>query len=202
MTPKEFFENAKRVASEATPGPWHIGHVSESGLDYVDIDGPNLEHIAEVYRRKDQPFIASSRTQVPVLAEAALVMLSALERYGCVCHPPYMIGATEYLGDQCHACHTCTALARVAELVGGGVRSEVFMVAPNGVDKIKIHSDGYIQFIGESWNPEKEGRVKQLSQIAAGIFGKDATEEEVFMKMGWAICSAVPTRPTGTDKER
>jgi hypothetical protein len=78
MTPEAYFKEALMRAERATAGPWHIGHVREDGLDYVDIDGPDLQHVAEVYRREDQPLIASCRTDVEKLAKICQVLWDAM----------------------------------------------------------------------------------------------------------------------------
>lgn len=75
---KEYVTSALERARRATPGPWHIGHVSET-TDAVEIDSADLKQIAVVFERRDQPLVASCRTDVEVLSEACSVLLEVLE---------------------------------------------------------------------------------------------------------------------------
>jgi hypothetical protein len=67
-------DEAERIASGATPGPWHIGPYykcdvhsphQRDGRDYV-VHGNTWSAVD----RADAPFIAASRTLVPLLASA------------------------------------------------------------------------------------------------------------------------------------
>lgn len=55
------------IAARATPGPWHIGHMSES-TDRADIDGPDCINIADDVQQNDVDFLIASRQMVPELA--------------------------------------------------------------------------------------------------------------------------------------
>lgn len=90
MNVKDYFTEALRVAGESTPGPWNPD-VSLNGpffayeLEAWNAMGPRHyqtprtdEHLNKA--RSDATFIATARTSSPVIAEAALILLEALEK--------------------------------------------------------------------------------------------------------------------------
>ncbi len=71
-------------ADKATPGPWHTGHISERFSDEADIEGRNLECIADEVRDDNRRFIIHARTDVPELArrlKKAIDELWAVSRF-------------------------------------------------------------------------------------------------------------------------
>jgi hypothetical protein len=72
----EYLSEIKARLEKATPGPWHIGHVSEiaDGEFSADIDGPNGEQIAASYFRANEPLLCNAPTDIAYL-------LSLVDRY-------------------------------------------------------------------------------------------------------------------------
>lgn len=63
MTEEEFIkalDMLDAVEKEATPAPWHIGHVSEFD-DSAAIDSPELICVGRINTRSDQNFVCHSR---------------------------------------------------------------------------------------------------------------------------------------------
>lgn len=84
---KTYAEVCIERAEKATEGPWHIGYVHED--ETADIDGPNLEPIAEEVMPENCSFIVNARKDVPELArrlKAACEYLRAIDyRIGKIC---------------------------------------------------------------------------------------------------------------------
>ena len=69
-------DELKKLEAEATPAPWHIGHVREDN-DAADIESPGGSEVAHVGWRPDQALITALRNAAPKLiavVEAAKVM--------------------------------------------------------------------------------------------------------------------------------
>lgn len=57
-------------------------------------------------------------------------------------------------------------------------------VAPNGVTKLKIYPHGFIEPVGEI-SREDGDIIKDMSQMAVEILGRNATPYQIFEFMGW-----------------
>lgn len=65
----------REVAEKATPGPWHIGHISEHEPEIVDIDGSNGLTICKSYGQADSSYLCAAN---PI---TILALIDRLERY-------------------------------------------------------------------------------------------------------------------------
>lgn len=88
VTVTKYLDQIKKRLEAATPGPWHIGHVSQvgDGEESADIDGPNGEEIAHVFQRADQSLIASAPTDIYKLIRIVEVQQEALKAYCAITH--------------------------------------------------------------------------------------------------------------------
>ena len=100
---EQHLKKMEELCDQATPGPWHIGHVGEGG-EY----SASIEHypwdICDVHQRRDEVFIAQSRSDMPKLLKALRRGVSALNS---VC------GCTDEQCDQCFA------LDEIEEILSG-----------------------------------------------------------------------------------
>lgn len=73
MTLDDYLKQVQELCDGATPGEWHIGHVSEAS-EACDINDKEGNDICSVYNRRDQAFICQSRTIVPRLVQMVKVL--------------------------------------------------------------------------------------------------------------------------------
>lgn len=98
----------------ATQGKWHIGHVSETS-ECAAIDSEDLQPIADVMNRRDQPYIC--RVDPPTaLALVKICRLAAMRlKFECCC-PGHM----DYNGKEilCDPCETLSEIESLCEGMG------------------------------------------------------------------------------------
>lgn len=63
-------DEIEKLLSEATPGPWHIGHIDES-LDRAEIESADGIIIASDCKRNDEPLICAAPTIIRQLLDVA-----------------------------------------------------------------------------------------------------------------------------------
>lgn len=84
MTPtKKLLQDVKKRLEKATPGPWHIGHVSQLSDDSesADIGAADGSEVAHVFPRGCQSFIANAPTDLAKLIEIVECLREGLEKY-------------------------------------------------------------------------------------------------------------------------